>query len=359
MRGQLLKLLFSFTIILLFLGSLLSTLVWYTYNSNDVVVYQPPPQRKGGAQPSGSCKGCRELVDKVIKRYSIPWKKQENNHQKFRTRLRNSCQGFEKAIITQANTPVGTKINYDGEKKRSIQVTPEIFKTFIKDHPFPNKTLDTCAVVGNGGILTNSSCGNQIDSAQFVIRCNLPPLENGYEKHVGVKTDLVTANPSIFVEKYGSLMGRRRPFVESLRSYGNSLLLLPTFSFGQNTAVSMRALYTIEDFESPARPVSINPAYLQNLASFWRSQGLREMRLSTGVMMASLALELCANVHLYGFWPFGNHPHDLRVLTNHYYDDRKSKTKIHAMPVEFEFLLQLHSQGVLRLHLGDCQPGEK
>lgn len=154
-------------------------------------------------------------------------------------------------------------------------------------------------------------------------------------------------------------MGRRRPFVESLRRYGSSLLLLPTFSFGQNTAVSMRALYTIEDFESPARPVSINPAYLQNLASFWRSQGLREMRLSTGVMMASLALELCANVQLYGFWPFGNHPHDLRVLTNHYYDDRKSKTKIHAMPVEFEFLLQLHSQGVLRLHLGDCQPGEK
>lgn len=359
MRAQFLKSFFSLVIIVFFLGSLLTTLLWYMVDNNNVEPQRPPPQKKSAPQPTDPCKGCREVINKVIERYSQTWKKQEDNYQKFRSQLSSRCHGLEKAIITQANTPVGTKIVYDGEKRRSLQVTQEIFSTFAKDHPFSNKTWDTCAVVGNGGILTNSSCGKMIDSAQFVIRCNLPPLENGFEKHVGIKTDLVTANPSILLEKYGALMGRRRPFVESLRSYGNSLLLLPAFSYGHNTPVCLRAVYSIEDFESPTRPIFFNPSYLQSLALFWRLQGLRAVRLSTGIIMASMALEHCANVHLYGFWPFSNHPHGLHALTNHYYDDRQTKKKFHAMPAEFDLLLRLHSQGVLRLHLGDCPSGER
>ncbi|XP_051244339.1 alpha-2,8-sialyltransferase 8F [Dicentrarchus labrax] len=358
MRGQLLKSLFSLVITLFCLGSLLTTLLWYMFDHNNV---EPRKQshKKSIPEPTDLCRGCREVIDKVVERYSKTWKKQEDNYQKFRSQLNSKCHGFDKAIISQANTPVGSKLVYDGEKKRTLQVTPELFSTFAKERPFPNKTWDTCAVVGNGGILTNSSCGNTIDSAQFVIRCNLPPLKNGFEKHVGIKTDLVTANPSILLEKYGALMGRRRPFVESLHSYGNSLLLLPAFSYGHNTPVSLRAFYTMEDFESPNRPIFFNPDYLQRLALFWRSQGLRAVRLSTGIIMASLALELCANVHLYGFWPFSNHPHGFHALTNHYYDDRQTKKKFHAMPAEFDLLLRLHTQGVLKLHLGECQPGAK
>uniref|UniRef100_A0A3B5BET5 ST8 alpha-N-acetyl-neuraminide alpha-2,8-sialyltransferase 6 n=1 Tax=Stegastes partitus TaxID=144197 RepID=A0A3B5BET5_9TELE len=212
------------------------------------------------------------------------------------------------------------------------------------ENPFSNKTWDTCAVVGNGGILTNSSCGKVIDSAQF--------------KHVGIKTDFVTANPSIFpcIYRYGALMESRRPFVESLHTYGNSLLLLPSFSYTLNTPVTLRVFYTIKDFDSPIRPVFLNPEYFQSLNLFWSSQGINGVRLSTGFTMVSLALELCNNVHLYGFWPFSKHPYDLHHLTNHYYDNRQPSKLIHAMPTEFELLLQLHSQGILRLHLGDCQP---
>lgn len=161
----------------------------------------------------------------------------------------------------------------------------------------------------------------------------------------------------VFLRRYGALMGRRRPFIESLRSYGDSLLLIPAFSYGHNTPVSLRAFYAIEDFRSPTRAIFLNPQYLQKLALFWRSKGLRAVRLSTGLIVASLALELCSNVHLYGFWPFSNHPLGLRTLKNHYYDDIQTKKKFHAMPVEFELLLQLHTEGVLRLHLGDCPAG--
>lgn len=173
-------------------------------------------------------------------------------------------------------------------------------------------------------------------------------------------TDLISAAPYVsFVSfhflRFAGLMERRRPFVESLRPYGDSLLLLPAFSYGPNTPVSLRAVYALEDFGVVRlRPMFFNPEYLSSLAHFWRRQGLRSARLSTGLIVASLALELCANVHLYGFWPFSLHPHSRHSITNHYYDDRQSKKNVHSMPTEFEHLLRLHMQGVVRLHLGEC-----
>ncbi|XP_061702138.1 alpha-2,8-sialyltransferase 8E-like isoform X2 [Syngnathoides biaculeatus] len=314
----------SFMITLLCVGSLLSTITWYMIDDeSSVTAHKPPPQKKSPSQPSALCKGCRELIDDVLKRHSEKWKKNDDNHRTFTSNLSRSCRGYDSAIVTQANTPVGTKIQYDGEKGRILQVTPAIFKTFIKEHPFSNRTFDTCSVVGNGGILMDSGCGKTIDSAQFVIR-------------------------------YESLVGRRRSFAERLQSYGKSLILLPAFSYFFNTGLSMRAVYTMDDFASPAQGVFFNPDYLRNLSRFWNANGLKSRRLSTGIMMASMALEACSTVHLYGFWPFSNHPHGLYPLTNHYYDDKPVNARFHAMPVEFDLLLKLHSQGVLRLHLGDC-----
>ncbi|KAJ0001108.1 hypothetical protein NQD34_006128 [Periophthalmus magnuspinnatus] len=330
MVGQL-RSMFSLILTLFLLLSLLTTLIWYTYNDSKIEPRSQSSQKQLVSDSDG-CGGCSEIIAKVVKDYSPTWKKQDDNFNRFRSQLTSRCDGFHKAIISQTNTPLGTRLIYDGEKKKSIQINKDLFNTFLKGNPFSNKSLDTCAVVGNGGILANSSCGEAIDSAQFVIRCNLPPLENDYRKHVGNRTDIVTANPSIFMEKYGGLMGRRRPFVESLNVYGNSMLLIPAFSYGHNTPLSMRAFYSIEDFRSPIRPIFFNPEYLQKLAMFWRSQGLRAVRLSTGLIMASLALEVCNNVHLFGFWPFSNHPYGLAPLMNHYYDDRQTKKKFHAMP---------------------------
>uniref|UniRef100_A0A3B3THR2 ST8 alpha-N-acetyl-neuraminide alpha-2,8-sialyltransferase 6 n=1 Tax=Poecilia latipinna TaxID=48699 RepID=A0A3B3THR2_9TELE len=293
----------------------------------------------------------------MLQNYSQPWVKDEEKLLEIRTELSLKCNGLENAIITQKNTPLGSKIDFDGNNWRSVKVDSETFATFTKTHQILNKTLKkTCAVVGNGGILTNSSCGKTIDSAQFVIRCNLPPLSNGYENDVGMKTDVVTANPSIFT--YGSLLEHRRMFAESLCQYGKAMLLLPAFSYRINTATSLRASYTIDDFRIPMQPVFINPKYLQSLALFWGSLGLKARRLTTGIMMTSLALELCDNVDLYGFWPFGVHPQSFQYLTHHYYDDGKLKKGFHAMSDEFKLLLQLHNQGVLKLHLGECGPDE-
>ncbi|XP_029946224.1 alpha-2,8-sialyltransferase 8F-like [Salarias fasciatus] len=354
MRQQIRKLLLSLLTIF-FLGSLLTSVTWYKINSH-VESHRQPLHKKNVRVFSERCENSSKIITDITKRYAQPWKRQKGNYQKFSSLLNSKCHGAENAIVTQNNTPLGSQIIYSGEPKRTIKVTPDWFSTFPKEHPFSKKKWDSCSVVGNGGILADSKCGEKINSAQFIIRCNIPPLDSELEKDVGKKTSLVTANPSIFIKKFSYLTKNyTRPFVESMRQFGDAMLLLPTFSFAYNTRVSRRAFNAIKDLNSPIRPVVFNPEYLRNLSLHWRSQRLKEARLSTGFMMVNLALELCNSVDLYGFWPFGVHPQDCRNLTNHYYDDVPPRHTFHSMPAEFDRLLKLHSQGILRIHLGDCE----
>lgn len=48
-----------------------------------------------------------------------------------RSELNTCCNGFDQAIITQDNTPLGSELTFDGDKK-VINVTREIFSTFAK-----------------------------------------------------------------------------------------------------------------------------------------------------------------------------------------------------------------------------------
>ncbi|KAM8824608.1 alpha-2,8-sialyltransferase 8F-like [Synchiropus picturatus] len=341
------------TVTILCLGSLATTMMWFMEDDSHLEAHRAPQIKRQRPKPSQLCKGCKKIIDSVVTRYSKTWRKQEMNYQKFKVKLQQTCNGFDNAIVTQANTPLGSTILFETSAKKLL-VNSELFNLFPNKHPFSNKTLDTCAVVGNGGILYDSNCGKLIDSAEFVIRCNLPPLTGEYEKHVGKKTNIVTANPTILLKLHQSLMERRLPFAEKMQLYGSAMILLPAFSYNVNLALSLRAAYTMKDFKSSVSPVFLNPQYLRELGGFWKARGVKAKRITSGLMMVSLALEVCNNVHVYGFWPFANHPFDLYPLPNHYYDDIWPKPGFHAMPTEFEHLLQLHTDGILKLHLGRC-----
>ncbi|XP_049633759.1 alpha-2,8-sialyltransferase 8F [Suncus etruscus] len=285
---------------------------------------------------------------------SCPWKWQEEEYENFREKLASCCDAVQNFIVSQSNTPVGTNMSFEVESKFEFLIKRSIFDMFPKSQPFIDSPYKQCAVVGNAGILNQSLCGAEIDKSDFVFRCNLPPITGNVSKDVGSKTNLVTINPSIIKLKYGNLKEKRELFLKDIASYGDAFLLLPAFSFRANTGSSFRVYETVKSFKAKSKVVFFHPKYLKNLALFWRTKGLMEYRLSTGLMITSVALELCENVKLYGFWPFSKTLED-NVVSHHYYDNKLPKRGVHEMPKEYNQILQLHLKGILKLQLNKCE----
>lgn len=145
----------------------------------------------------------------------------------------------------------------------------------------------------------------------------------------------------------------RRPFYRVLQGYENASVLLPAFYNTRNTDVSIRVKYVLDDFQAPQAVYYFHPQYLVNVSRYWLGLGVRAKRISTGLILATAALELCEEVHLFGFWAFPMNPAGL-YITHHYYDNVKPRPGFHAMPSEIFNFLHLHSRGILRVHTGTC-----
>uniref|UniRef100_A0A3Q1GG31 Alpha-N-acetylneuraminide alpha-2,8-sialyltransferase n=1 Tax=Acanthochromis polyacanthus TaxID=80966 RepID=A0A3Q1GG31_9TELE len=213
--------------------------------------------------------------------------------------------------------------------------------------------LKKCAVVGNGGILRHSKCGRDIDQADFIMRCNLPPLSKEYVEDVGTRTHLVTANPSIIEKRFQNLLWSRKAFVDSMKVYGSSYMYMPAFSMKPGTDPSLRAYYALADTSSNLTMLFANPEFLRTVGKFWKGRGVHAKRLSTGLFLISLALGLCEEVTAYGFWPFSVGL-DEQPVSHHYYDNILPYKWFHAMPEEFVQLWHLHKSGTLRMRVGHC-----
>ncbi|XP_036916674.1 alpha-2,8-sialyltransferase 8F [Sturnira hondurensis] len=245
-------------------------------------------------------------------------------------------------------------MSYEVESKNEILIRKAIFNMFPVSQPFVEHRYNQCAVVGNGGILSKSLCGAEIDKSDFVFRCNLPPTTGNVSEDVGSKTNLVTVNPSIIRLKYRNLKEKKAEFLEDIATYGDAFLLLPAFSFRANTGASFKVYNTLKESNARQKVIYFHPRYLKNLALFWRTKGLIEYRLSSGFMIASAAVELCENVKLYGFWPFSKTVQDTPV-SHHYYDNNLPKRGFHEMPKEYSQILQLHVKGILQLQFNKCE----
>ncbi|KAM8873555.1 alpha-2,8-sialyltransferase 8E isoform 3-T3 [Synchiropus picturatus] len=281
------------------------------------------------------------------------WEQSKEETSNFKMSLSRCCNAPSFLFTTKRNTPAGTKLRYEVDTSGILPITTEVFKMFPDDMPYSKSQFKKCAVIGNGGIIKNSKCGKEIDSADFVFRCNIPPINDKYSADVGTKTDLVTINPSIITERFQKLEKWRRPFYEVLQNYENSSMVLPAFYNVRNTDVSFRVKYMLDDFDSQRGVFFFHPQYLLNVQRFWAVQGVRAKRLSSGLMLVTAALEMCEEVHLYGFWAFPMNPSGI-FITHHYYDNVKPRPGFHAMPHEIFNFIHMHTRGIINVHTGQC-----
>ncbi|XP_056272271.1 alpha-2,8-sialyltransferase 8B [Pseudoliparis swirei] len=260
--------------------------------------------------------------------------------------------------ILKGTLKPGDIIHYVFDRHSTTNISENLYRLLPTVSPMKNQHHRRCAIVGNSGVLLNSSCGPDIDSHDFVIRCNLAPVEE-YFRDVGRRTNLVTMNPSVVQRAFQDLVSEewRERFLQRLRSLSGSVLWIPAFMAkgGEERvewALRLILLHTVD-----VRTAFPSLRLLHAVRGYWLTNHVHIKRPTTGLLMYTMATRFCEEIHLYGFWPFPLDPQG-KPVKYHYYDTLKyeytSSSSPHTMPLEFRTLSALHRQGALRLHTGTC-----
>ncbi|XP_070569919.1 CMP-N-acetylneuraminate-poly-alpha-2,8-sialyltransferase-like [Ptychodera flava] len=236
-----------------------------------------------------------------------------------------------------------------------------IYKDYYEDNFYTMKSQKTCALVGSSGILSQSKCGREIDSHDFVMRVNLPVVR-GYEEDVGKRTNLTAVNNlsmsflSTYLDKRNKMVRKNRRYLTALRSMGDGVLWIP-YNMSARAYLMSEAKSKFKNILSKTidgadysyrvayAPV---PVWPQLINSFWNKTGTSE-----GFVMLTIATLFCREITLYGFWPFPKDRHGYYV-SHHYYENIRYKKRKTTMSTEFGILQDLNRRGVIRLITEKC-----
>ncbi|EPY82698.1 hypothetical protein CB1_000632035 [Camelus ferus] len=132
-----------------------------------------------------------------------------------------------------------------------------------------------------------------------------------------------------------------------------ALLILSLISY---VSLKKENIFTTPKYANPGAP----RMYMFHAGfRYWKNKHLSPKRLSTGILMYTLASAICEEIHLYGFWPFGFDPNTREDLPYHYYDKKGTKfttkwQESHQLPAEFQLLYRMHGEGLTKLTLSRC-----
>ncbi|XP_078679815.1 CMP-N-acetylneuraminate-poly-alpha-2,8-sialyltransferase-like [Branchiostoma floridae x Branchiostoma belcheri] len=274
--------------------------------------------------------------------------------------------------------PLGSVIPFfEGRNKSTYYMIPDVYNFLPEEVLWPDTLYENCSVVGNGGILLNSSCGPDIDSSQYVLRNNVPPLTMelfskasgnnikasvDYYEDVGTKANFISMNPSGLKEFLFDFKKEKMitDFIEYLKQYDTSegtKLWTHMFHYDSKAKLVLRAIMIVRAMGAKSQIVSSHPVFLRAVNDFWKENGLTSERASSGLVFTTIALAMCKQTHLYGYWPFPV-DYDGQEVPYHYYlydYQHTQNNTFHKLPEEFRLLQKLHKKGVIKMHIGRCK----
>ncbi|XP_066294163.1 alpha-N-acetylneuraminide alpha-2,8-sialyltransferase-like [Branchiostoma lanceolatum] len=293
----------------------------------------------------------------------------------FRYQIIATSGALKKLYVAKSNIPDrSVRLTMGGKRGKEApraDIPPAIYNSLplgIFEH---KAKYQSCSVVGNAGSLIDSGCGRQIDSADYVIRCNFPPVDGEYAKDVGKKTGFLSVNPSLFQIIYKNFKNDTytEKFISDVKEYGLSMLYTHPYRLAKHVKTCYRAHEILMEAGMADISRFSHPQFLNGVTEFWKNLELKEARPSTGLLLTAIAMTKCKEVTLYGFWPFPTyygqerpfHYFDRPVIWNMQFDDKSLERDLltnmnpfHDLTEEFVLLNKLHEKGVLKLQIGTC-----
>ncbi|KAM4700427.1 type 2 lactosamine alpha-2,3-sialyltransferase isoform 2-T2 [Discoglossus pictus] len=236
-----------------------------------------------------------------------------------------------------------------------IKKADRFFEAALKSLPkcdlpdeIKNISCKKCVVVGNGGVLRNSTLGKKIDSYDIIIRMNDGPVI-GYEDDVGHKTTFRLCYPeSIFSDKLHydpnttTVLLMFKP--HDVRWLSQVLLKtrVSTYGFWKKPAVNL--IYQAHQIRV------LNPYILrqvsQDILNFplYFPKTERPKHPTTGIIAIALAFHICNEVHVAGFKYNMKSPNS----SLHYYGNETmnvmAQNEYHNISVEQMYIRKLIEQ---------------
>ena len=222
----------------------------------------------------------------------------------------------------------------------------------------------TCTLVGPSGVLRGSGCGRRIDGTDGPVFRTFDkklPVGGALAADVGRRVDVVLKAGKADVHNI-SIGAHLASWARSNRVEGNMTALLLDGCYDHVGEEWAAAASDAARIAPNLRLMPLASAYTNCVDRYWRRRAAPNspVRWSSGLLLASLALDLCDHVDVYGFWPFATrggkrvayHYNEARPAA---VDKRVVANHLHDWVVEWGLLTSHTTQAQgLTVHTGVC-----